>query len=59
MCSSDLMTLRAKDLSGQARVYSWYFRIKHRAEEGTPTPQAAQTVSAPPARPMPVTHDAP
>ncbi|HVM32367.1 MAG TPA: polysaccharide deacetylase family protein [bacterium] len=50
------MTLRAKDLTGQSRVYSWYFRVKHRAEEATPTPQAPRMSAAPSPT---VTHDQP
>ncbi len=56
------LTLRAKDLAGNTRVFSWYFRVKHRLEPAvSATPLAAlpavsptPTVGiAPPARTTP------
>ncbi|HET9869154.1 MAG TPA: polysaccharide deacetylase family protein, partial [bacterium] len=34
------LTLSAVGRDGQPRIYSWYFRIKHRAQAAPPTPSA-------------------
>jgi peptidoglycan/xylan/chitin deacetylase (PgdA/CDA1 family) len=54
------LTLRAKDLAGSTRVFSWYFRVKHRLEPAmSPTPSAATLVmvSPTPVVMMKVGHD--
>jgi hypothetical protein len=44
------LTLRAKDIQGNTRVFSWYFRVKHRAE-AEPTLSATPPVPQAPVMP--------